>query len=141
LNFLLFATVKGLPILIFVIIVVRLATRQEQHYFQLLMASQGTDVASPEEMRELSDQRNRLIARRRVKSQKGEAAAKLEGQLQRQQIRYSMIATSDRPDRDSALAQQALLIRTLRGQIASIPDVPRPVPVVTPAVQPTAPTR
>ena len=45
-----------------------------------------------------------------------------------------MIATQDRPDREAALAQQAALIRTLRGQLAAFPDVPRPVPVVTPVV-------
>lgn len=135
-NWLIFSSIKGIPLLIFIGLMVRLATRREQSYFQAVMGPQlGTDVVTPEEMRNLSDLRARFLSRRGMRSRKGPVAGGLLSRIQREQLRYAMIATQSVDNRDTLLAAQRELIRQLRAQLDAMPDAPRPVvPMVAPVV-------
>src|SRR6185369_9553390 len=93
LNWLVFNAIKGIPLLIFIAIIVRLATRREQGYFQAVMGPElGTDVISPDEMRTLSGLRSRFNSRRAMRTRKGPVASRLLSRLQREQLRYVMLA-------------------------------------------------
>jgi RsiW-degrading membrane proteinase PrsW (M82 family) len=130
LNWLIFSTIKGIPLLIFIAVMVRLATHREQSYFQAVMGPElGTDVITPEEMHALSDLRSRFNSRRAMRARKGPVASKLLSRIQREQLRYAMLATQTVGDRETLLAAQRELIRALRVELDAMPDVPRPVVV------------
>jgi RsiW-degrading membrane proteinase PrsW (M82 family) len=135
LNWLIFSAIKGIPLLIFVLLMIRLATHREQAYFQAVMGpGLGTDLVTPTELHDLSDLRSRFMSRRAMRARKGAIGSKLLSRLQREQIRYAMLATQSVDNRDTLLAAQRELIRSLRAELDAVPDVPRPV-VVVPVVQ------
>jgi hypothetical protein len=99
----------------------------------------GTDVISPDEMRTLSGLRSRFNSRRAMRTRKGPVASRLLSRLQREQLRYAMLATQTVDNRETLLAAQRELIRTLRAELNAMPDIPQPVVVrrVAAAAQPS----
>ena len=141
-----FSLIKGLPFLIFLVLLVLLAQRREQRWFATIAARDvGTDVISHAELAEMGGLRSRWSARRRTAARKGPQAGKLYGQLQREQINLAMIRSRAGSDDDSSVVAQRERIRAIRAQLDALPDIPQPVavPYVAPAPAvpgvPTAP--
>ncbi len=131
-----FGLIKGLPFLVFLILMVALAQRRERRWFQAFTAHDiGTDVLTQAELAELGGLRSRWSARRRIAQRKGPQAGKLAGQLQRDQINLAMIRSRSAGDDDPAVVAQRERIRGIRGQLDAMPDVARPVaaPYAAPA--------
>jgi len=138
-NWLVFSAIKGIPLLIFIGVIVGLATRREQTYFRAITSPQvAADVVQPDELRTLSSLRSRFAARRAMRARKGPIAAGLLARIQREQLRYAMLSTQSIQNRESVLAGQSELIRSLRAELTAMPDLPHAV-VATRAVaaQPT----
>jgi RsiW-degrading membrane proteinase PrsW (M82 family) len=92
--------VKGLPLLLFVAIAVRLARRRERRWLQGALASEvALDAISEEELRTLERPSMRRAARRDMRRRAGGAAASLLHRLQREEVTLAMIharvATTD----------------------------------------------
>lgn len=135
-----FGLIKGLPFLGFLIFLVYLAVRREKRWFSSLTAADvGTDVLTQEEVAVLGGLRSRWAARRQVGSRKGPQGAKLAGQLQREQINLAMIRSRAGSDEDANVVAQRERIRTLRAQLAALPDISAAVPQAAAAAVPAAP--
>jgi RsiW-degrading membrane proteinase PrsW (M82 family) len=119
-----FGLIKGLPFLLFLGFLVYLAHRREHRWFGALTATDaGTDVLTQEELAELGGLRSRWSARRRVRALKGPQGGKLLGQLQREQISLAMIRSRATTDDDPNVVAQRDRIRTVKAQLAALPDV------------------
>ena len=120
LDWALYVTVKGLPMLIGLLILVRLARQRERTWFERFTAAHVDDgTITAEEMHELGSLRRRWRARREAARIGGAAAGRLKGQVQRQQINLAMVASrvggTDHPD----LLRQRDLVRALKAQYAA----------------------
>ena len=136
-----FGLIKGLPFLGFLIFLVYLAIRREKRWFSSLTAADvGTDVLTPDEVAVLGGLRSRWAARRLAGSRKGPQGARLAGQLQREQINLAMIRARAGSDDDANVVAQRDRIRTVRAQLAALPDVSAPAPQAMAAVAPAAPS-
>lgn len=123
-----FGLIKGLPFLIFLVLLVLLAQRREQRWFGTFTArDMGTDVLSQAELAELGGLRSRWSARRAMSVRKGPQGGKLYGQLQRDQINLAMIRSRAGSDDDPSVVAQRERIRGIRAQLNALPDVQRPV--------------
>ncbi len=131
-----FSLIKGLPFLIFLVLLVLLAQRREQRWFGTIAARDvGTDVISHAELAELGGLRSRWSARRGMAARKGPQAGKLYAQLQREQINLAMIRSRAGSDDDSSVVAQRERIRAIRAQLDALPEIQQPVavPYVAPA--------
>lgn len=130
----LFGLIKGLPFLIFLVLMVLLAQRREQRWFAAITATDlGTDILSHQELAELGGLRSRWSARRQIGARKGPQGKKLYGQLQREQISLGMIRSRVGTDDDPSVAAQRERIRAVRAQLDGLPDIPQPMmPPVAP---------
>jgi RsiW-degrading membrane proteinase PrsW (M82 family) len=138
-HWLLYGLVKGLPLFIFLVLMIRLALGREQRWFHTAVGSHvGGDALTHEDMKTLGDLRSRFGARRAMKRQKGPVGEKLLSRVQGEQLRLAMMATKSgvtQPEMD----RQVEVIRGLRTELANLPDAPKPVlvtagaPMGTPA--------
>jgi protease PrsW len=136
-----FGLIKGLPFLIFLVLLVALAQRRERRWFQTFTAHDiGTNVLTQAELAELSGLRSRWSARRRIGQLKGPQGARLAAQLQREQINLAMIRSRAGSDDDPSVVAQRDRIRAIRAQLDALPDVPKPVAVPYAAPTGTVPT-
>ena len=79
-NWLLYVTAKGLPMLIGLLVLIRLARRRERGWFERMTVGQVDDgTITAEEMRELGGLRARWRARRASARTRGAAGGKLKG--------------------------------------------------------------
>ncbi|HEX6208832.1 MAG TPA: PrsW family intramembrane metalloprotease, partial [Actinomycetota bacterium] len=104
---LLATAVKGLPLLVFVVLMVRLAQRREHRW---LRAALETEVGRPgltrEELEALDHPVDRRRARREAAARGGPRAAKAMKKLQREQVNLAMVATRTHdPDHPDVLRQ------------------------------------
>ncbi len=138
-----FGLIKGLPFLIFLILLVRFAQQREQRWFRVLTASEaGTDILTEQDLADLGGLRSRWSARRRVAARKGPQSGKLAGQIQREQIALAMIRSRSESDDDSNVEAQRERIRALRTQLNALPDIAQPIaaqPGMAQAAAPAAP--
>jgi protease PrsW len=123
-NWLLYVTAKGLPMLIGLLVLIRLARRRERGWFERMTVGQVDDeTITAGEMRELGGLRARWRARRESARTRGAAGGKLKGLIQRQQINLAMVASrvgsADHPD----VVKQRDLIRALKDQYAALPAI------------------
>ena len=121
-EWLLYMTVKGLPMLIGLVLVVRLARRREMSWFERFAAGQVDDgTITIDELHELEGLRRRRGARKAAGRLKGPAGARLKGLIQRQQINLAMVASrvtsADHPD----LVKQRDLVRALKSEYEALP--------------------
>jgi protease PrsW len=126
LNWLLYVTAKGLPMLLGLLVLIRLARRRERVWFARFAAAHidgGTITA--DELLELGSLRRRWRARRAAAKAGGAAAGRLKGMIQRQQINLAMVASrvgsADHPD----VVKQRDLVRALKAQHAALPAAGR----------------
>ncbi len=121
-DWLVYTTVKGLPMLIGLVIIVRLARGRERRWFERFAAAHvDGGTITPEEMHELASVRRRWRARREAGARHGSAGKRLKGLVQRQQINLAMVASrvgdaADHPD----LAKQRDLVRALKAEYAAL---------------------
>jgi hypothetical protein len=114
--------VKGLPLLLFVALAIRLAHRRERHWLREALAGELDDAAiTPEELATLETVRGRRRARIRMRQRAGDRAAKLLGRLQREQVNLAMIRSRVASENDPALLRQRAVCRSLRDALEAIP--------------------
>lgn len=121
--FVVFATaVKGLPLLAFVAIAVRLARGRERRWLrQVLVSEIGLDGISAEELHLLESPRRRRAARGSMRRRAGARAASLLQRLQREQVNLAMVAARVADADDPALTRQRAYCASLRDALRAIP--------------------
>jgi protease PrsW len=119
--------VKGLPLLLFVALAVRLADRRERRWLREALDGELDDVAvTPEELATLETVRGRRRARTRMRQRAGDRAAKLLGRLQREQVNLAMIRSKVATEDDPALVRQRAICRAIRAALGAIPGASAP---------------
>jgi RsiW-degrading membrane proteinase PrsW (M82 family) len=121
-EWLVYTTAKGLPMLIGLLLLVRLARGRERRWFERFAAAQVDDgTITTADLHELGSVRRRWRARREAARLKGSPGRRLKGLIQRQQINLAMVASRvmapDHPD----LVKQRDLVRALKGEYAALP--------------------
>ncbi|HYH28553.1 MAG TPA: PrsW family intramembrane metalloprotease [Actinomycetota bacterium] len=120
------AAVKGVPLLLFVALLVKLAHRREHRWLEAALAGEvGQPGLTQEEWEQLRTPRSRRRARAEMRRRAGTRGAAVLHRLQRQQINLAMIATrvdGDHPD----LLRQREYCRSLRDYIAGLPGARPP---------------
>jgi RsiW-degrading membrane proteinase PrsW (M82 family) len=129
-DWLIYGTVKGLPFLILLAVLVRIAIRREQRWVRESLTEEvASGLVTPQELDSLDDPLGRRAARKAVGARKGVAGERLMARLQSAQIALAVAKTGSAADRDRRIAANRELIRDLRAQLAALPDlapVPRP---------------
>jgi protease PrsW len=120
-EFVLALVIKGLPFLLFLMLLAIFARRRERRAFERLIATEvGTDVLSEAEFHTLESGRRRRAALRHVKKEKGPVARSWLKQLQREQMNLALfhgkVESADHP----ALEAQRDKIRMLKARLATI---------------------
>jgi RsiW-degrading membrane proteinase PrsW (M82 family) len=116
------AAVKGVPLLIVVIVLVKLARRRESRWLEAALRSEThTAAVTPTELGILLDPAARRRSRRDMRARAGEGASKLLRRLQREQINLAMLRTRAATDTDPALVAQRELCVSLRSALAAMP--------------------
>jgi hypothetical protein len=119
--------VKGLPLLLFVALAIRLAHRRERRWLREALVGERDDVAvTPEELATLETVRGRRRARYRMRQRAGDRAAKLLGRLQREQVNLAMIHSKVATEDDPALVRQRAICRAIRAALEAIPGASAP---------------
>jgi protease PrsW len=114
--------VKGLPLLLFVLLAIRLAHARERRWLHVTLASEfDEDAVTPEELATLERPRLRLHARRELARRAGKRAAGLLRRLQREQVNLAMIRSRVASVDDPALLRQREVCRSLRDALEAIP--------------------
>jgi RsiW-degrading membrane proteinase PrsW (M82 family) len=127
------AAIKGIPLLVFVIVMVKLARRRERGWLELALASEvGSAALTRQELGILLDPHARRRSRSDMRTRAGEGAARLLRRLQREQINLAMVRTRVELDHDPALVHQRAYCRSLRDALMAMPGA-------APAMRPTEP--
>ena len=114
--------VKGLPLLLFVVLAIRLAHARERRWLhETLVSELGEEAVTPHELAILESRRLRLQTRRELRRRAGERAADLLKRLQREQVNLAMIRSRVASEDDPALLEQRALCRSLRDALEAIP--------------------
>jgi protease PrsW len=122
--------VKGLPLLLFVAIAVRLALQRERRWLREALAEELDDAAvTSEELATLETLRGRRLARDRMRRRAGDRPAKLLGRLQREQVNLAMIRSKVAGRDDPALVRQRAVCRSIRAALDAIPGAAEPARV------------
>jgi RsiW-degrading membrane proteinase PrsW (M82 family) len=139
LQWLEYGAVKGLPFLILLGLLVRLATRSEEETFRKIVAGEPDPwVITEPEIASLRSLRSRRAARAEAGRTRSPAASRALGKLQAAQIEYSMIRSRTDSQTDPALEAQRYKIRWIRSELsghlgpATWPAA-RPTPAAAPA--------
>jgi RsiW-degrading membrane proteinase PrsW (M82 family) len=116
------AALKGLPLLVFVVVLVRLAHRRERMWLGSALRSEaGSEGLTRAELDILLDPRARRRSRRDMRRRAGGRAARLLSRLQRAQINLAMTRTRARGEEDPPLVAQRAYCKSLRDALAAIP--------------------
>jgi RsiW-degrading membrane proteinase PrsW (M82 family) len=109
LQLVLATTVKGAPLLVFVLLMVRLARQREHRWLRAALAGEvGGEGIHPAEMDVLDDPPARRRARREMRARAGQVAAATLKRLYRAQINLAMIGTRVHdPDHPDLVRQRA----------------------------------
>jgi RsiW-degrading membrane proteinase PrsW (M82 family) len=114
--------VKGLPLLLFVVLAVRLAHGRERRWLQAaLMSEVEQDAVTPDELSILESPRARRRSRHAMRTRAGDRASGLLGRLQREQVNLAMVRSRVASESDPALLRQRALCRSLRDALEAIP--------------------
>jgi RsiW-degrading membrane proteinase PrsW (M82 family) len=114
--------VKGLPLLIFVVVAVRLALGRERRWLENELAPEvGGDGISADELRALAVPGLRRAARRDMRRRAGPGAAALLRRLQGEQVNLAMVRSRVATDDDPALVRQRAYCRSLRDALQAMP--------------------
>ena len=114
--------VKGLPLLLFVVLAVRLAHARERRWLRTaLMSEFEQDAVTPDELSILERPGARRRSRRAMRDRAGDRASGVLGRLQREQINLAMVRSRVASADDPALLRQRALCRSLRDALEAIP--------------------
>jgi protease PrsW len=114
--------VKGLPLLLFVVLTVRLAHARERRWLRETLVSElDSDAVTPGELAILQGPRRRFRARRELRRRAGSRAADLLKRLQREQVNLAMVRARVASEDDPALIRQRAVCRSLRDALSAIP--------------------
>lgn len=114
--------IKGLPLLLFVIVALRLARARERRWLDgALDGEVGRGGVTAEELAVLRVPARRRAAVRIMRTRAGDAAGRLLARLQREQIDLAMVASRvPAPDAPALVAQRAYCV-SLRSALDAIP--------------------
>jgi RsiW-degrading membrane proteinase PrsW (M82 family) len=132
-NWLLYTAIKGLPFLIFLVLMVRLAHTREQRWFEKAVAAHvGGDALTADDVKTLSSIRARRAVRKDLGRRKGPEGERLVGRLQSAQLSLAMLSTRSGTTQ-ADLDRQVDYIRGIRADLAKLPDAPVGVAAARPA--------
>jgi RsiW-degrading membrane proteinase PrsW (M82 family) len=118
--------VKGLPLLLFVLLAVRLAHARERRWLQAALTSEVEQGAvTTDELSILESPRARRRSRHAMRDRAGDRASGLLGRLQREQVNLAMVRSRVASEDDPALLRQRALCRSLRDALEAIPGAGR----------------
>ena len=116
-----YGTIKGMPFLLMLGILVLFATRSEEKRFREIVAGEPDSwVVTEPEIRSLSTLRARRSARIAANRRYGSAGSRLVGRLQASQIEYAMIRSRAGTLHDPELQAQRGKIHAIRVQMESL---------------------
>jgi RsiW-degrading membrane proteinase PrsW (M82 family) len=122
-----YGTLKGMPFLILLGVLVMFATRSEESNYRAIVAGEPDPmVVTEDEIRSLRSLWARRSARSVAGRLRGPAGARLTGRLQAAQIEYAMVRSGADTLMAPALEAQRLKIRSIRAELAAVPFVPVP---------------
>ena len=108
-------TIKGLPFLLFVVLMVSLARRREHRWLRTALAGElGGEGLHPDELQILEDPSARRRSRREMARRGGAVAAQTLRRLQKAQIDLAMVATRVHHDDHPDLVRQRQYCQALR---------------------------
>ena len=114
--------VKGLPLLLFVVLAVRLAHARERRWLRTaLMSEFEQDAVTPDELSILERPGARRRSRRAMRDRAGDRASGVLSRLQREQVNLAMVRSRVASADDPALLRQRALCRSLRDALEAIP--------------------
>jgi RsiW-degrading membrane proteinase PrsW (M82 family) len=115
LQVILATTVKGLPFLLFVLLMIGLARRREHRWLRAALATEiGREGIHPDELRVLESPAARRRSRREMARRAGPLAAQTLKRLQKAQINLAMVATRVHQDDHPDLIRQRQYCQALR---------------------------
>lgn len=116
------AAVKGLPLLVFVVVLVRLAHRRERRWLEMALAAEvGQEGITADELTILSDPGAKRRARRDMRDRAGEGAARLLKRLQKEQVNLAMARARAMDADDPELVRQRRYCKSIRDALAAMP--------------------
>jgi RsiW-degrading membrane proteinase PrsW (M82 family) len=135
-GFWLMLTIKGLPMLVGLLILVRLARRRERTWFAHFSATFHDDGAVTEaELPELSGLRARRRARKAARRAKGPMGEQLKGQIQREQMTLVQVLSRHGAEASPEVAVQQAKVLALKAQYEELAG-PTPYSAMPAWVQP-----
>jgi protease PrsW len=138
-GFWLMLTIKGLPLLIGLLILVRLARRRERRWFaQFSMAFHDDGAVTEAEVAELSGLRARRRARKTALRAKGPMGEQLKGQIQREQMMLVQLMSRHGAEDNPEVAVQQAKVHALKAQYDALAG-PTPYSAQPAWVQPVVP--
>ena len=121
LGWALYLTAKGLPMLIGLALLVRLARQREHRAFAALIAGFDDDGSiTPAELRELSGLRARWRARNAMGRAIGPGGKRLQGRLQHEQLQLALAFSRYGSAAHPEVARRVATIAAIRAQLASL---------------------
>jgi hypothetical protein len=124
-TWILWAAMKGLPFLILLAVIVRVAQRREMRWVRDAVAPEvEAGYITPVELDSLEDLRRRRAARAAEKARTGVAGERLVARLQKAQLALAVAVTGGGTNRDAILASNRSLVTTLRGQLDALKATP-----------------
>jgi RsiW-degrading membrane proteinase PrsW (M82 family) len=118
------AAIKGVPLLVFVVVLVRLAHRRERMWLEVALREEVDSPAlTDDELRVLLDRGKRRRSRREIRGRAGESAERLLKRLQREQINLAMVRARAHGQETVELVRQRELCKSLRAALLSMPGV------------------
>jgi RsiW-degrading membrane proteinase PrsW (M82 family) len=137
-QWLIWAAVKGLPFLVFVAVMVRLAIRNQQRWFRDALAPEvAVGTITTDEIDQLDDIRSRRAARKAMAGRKGADGERVMARLQHAQLALG-VALVGQGHTEAERAADRERIRTIRAELAALPDVAGPVATAPAATTATA---
>jgi hypothetical protein len=123
-EWILWAAVKGLPFLILLGVLVRLAMRRERRWVSDALAEDVTaGILTAEEVDTIASLRKRRAARKAVGARLGVAGERLTARLQHAQIALAVASTGTELDREVRVAANRERIASLRAELAGLPGI------------------
>jgi RsiW-degrading membrane proteinase PrsW (M82 family) len=123
------AAVKGVPLLLFAIVLVRLARRRERRWLDAALRSEvGTPALTAVELGILLDPGARRRSRRDMRRRAGERAARLLKRLQKEQVNLAMVRARASGEDDPALARQRAYCKSIRDALEAMPGAAAAAP-------------
>jgi RsiW-degrading membrane proteinase PrsW (M82 family) len=117
-----FVLVKGLPFLIGLVLLIYLARKRENDDLAAVLANETGQAGLLDiEMQDLRSWRMRRQTSKRVGQAAGPAARRLFDQLQKEQLRLALVASSVDSEEDASLLAQRARCQSLRLQLWQIP--------------------